>query len=121
MVCKLSGSVTRRRVIRVSNESGEQGHTTITTTVCMLAMSAGAGDTEGLVSDMRPSAPGPGHTALEAANEPDTECHTRDPRSSAAAAVGLGISVYRKCAEISVSTYLWISFLVDALATTYEN
>ena len=55
---------------------------TITTTVCMLAMNAGAGDTEGLVSDMRPSAPGPGHTALEAANEPDTECHTRDPRSS---------------------------------------
>ena len=84
----------------------------------MLAMSAGAGDTEGLVSDMRPSAPGPGHTALEAANEPDTECHTRDPRSSAAAAVGLGLSV---CAEISISTYLWISFLVDALATTYEN
>ena len=91
---------------------------TISTTVCMLAVSAGAGDTEGLVSDMRPSAPGPGHTALEAANEPDTECHTRDPRSSAAAAVGLGIWVYRKCAEISVSTYLWISFLVDALAIT---
>ena len=83
----------------------------------MHAVSAGmGGDTEGLVSDMRPSAPGPGHTALEAANEPDTECHTRDPRSSAA--VGLGIWVYRKCAEISVSTYLWISFLVDALAIT---
>ena len=101
--------------------SQESRAITITTTVCMLAMSAGAGDTKGLVSDMRPSAPGPGHRALEAANEPDTECHTRDPRSSAAAAVGLGMSVYRKCAEISVSTYLWISFLVDALATTYEN
>ena len=107
--------MTRRRVIRVSNESGEQGHITITTTVCMLAMNAGAGDTEGLVSDMRPSAPGPGHTALEAANEPDTECHTRDPRSSAAAAVGLGMS--EMCRDIGI--YISVDFFLGRCISYY--
>lgn len=80
----------------------------------MLAMSAGAGDTEGLVSDMRPSAPGPGHTALEAANEPDTECHTRDPRSSAAA-VGLGMS--EMCRDIGI--YISVDFFLGRCISYY--
>ena len=90
---------------------------TITTTVCMLAVSAGAGDTEGLVSDMRPSAPGPGHSSRGRQRTGYGMSHT-GPAQQRSSSGGFGyMGVSEMCRDIGI--YISVDFFVGRCISYY--
>ena len=102
--------------------SQESRSTTITTTVCMLAMSAGkdgtgAGDTKGLVSDMRPSAPGPGHSSRGRQRTGYGMSHT-GPSQQRSSSGGFGyMGVSEMCRDIGI--YISVDFFLGRCISYY--